>query len=57
MTNYYFGIEISKLVLAHQSIENSPTRLLEKKCQWKEEWQIIILELSFIKTCCSALIN
>ena len=31
MTNYYFGIKISKLVLAHQSIENSPTRLFEKK--------------------------
>ena len=31
MAYYYFGIKISKLVLAHQSIENSPARLLAKK--------------------------
>ena len=56
MTNYHFGIKISKLVLAHKSIENSPTRLLEKKMSVEKKWQII-LEQSFIKTCFSALIN
>ena len=37
MANYYFEIKISKLVLAHQSIENSPTRLLEKKMSAERE--------------------
>ena len=37
MANYYFEIKISKLVLAHQSIENSPARLLEKKMSAEKE--------------------
>ena len=51
MAHYYFEIKISKLVLALQSIENSPARLLEKNVSRKRSGKLLFWNKNNIKTC------